>query len=123
MADPRTSIETSLNEEHAPVDALVRTGLEPAPETVERLVRRALRTAPRRAAPVRLRPVWALAMVLALALGLGVLRRAPEPPPTAGPSVQPVAVAAPILTISNRQGVVTITSEAGSSFVFLPGEI
>lgn len=112
------------NDEH--LDETLRRLLEPNPLTVERLVRRALTEGERSPAsergwPARWPAVTAAAAAIVLLILLVPALRVETPP------VDPVAPPTPVretarLTISNADGVMTVTSTSGSKWILLPGD-
>ncbi len=102
------------------VDVDLRQTLDPDQATVRRVVRQALEQtspAPAGARPWRLAAVAAALVLAAISLSL-LVPKDPRPP---GPSPSETATAEPAaLQISNRGGLVTVTTPAGSKMVLLP---
>lgn len=97
------------------LDGLLREALEPDPHTVRRVVRAALEPDPRRAP----RLVWAAAAAgFVVAAGLVSLSPwgRPEPPAPAPAPTQTEAI-----VISNRDGVLTVTTPSGCEWVSAGG--
>lgn len=103
------------------VDAALRRALEPDRATVQRVLRGALAETPPEAVPVR---PWRLAVAAAALLALAAVSltlfdsRDPDRPPVAPPATAAARPAA--LKIANPNGMVTVTTQAGSQLVLLP---
>ena len=112
------------------LDAVLRDALEPEANTIDRLMREALNAQPRRAPRRHWQVAAAVAFLVLAVIGLDRLRTAsvtaPEPRPAplavsdAEAAGEPPASKAAALRISNEDGLVTITTPAGSKMVFLP---
>lgn len=111
------------------LDETLRRLLEPSPHAVERLVRRAMtegESSRERHRPMRW-AVPAIATVASVMVAIVLLILLVPPPDVETPAVDPRPETPPVreaarLTISNAEGVVTVTSASGSTWILLPGD-